>query len=617
MRPYPIITALVLLGMTLNAQTSISGVVNSYHKVIEIIPAKACVRVDNPSGLVFNDRVMMIQMKGATVTTTNNSTFGTVSSLNNAGNYEIGTICSVRGDSVFLFKQLLRSYTVTDKVQLVRIPQYTNALVTDSLKAMPWDSASGKGGVLAIWTSDNLVLNAPVSASSSGYRGGNYLTSNGTCFDFTAPNNYYYNATVLTPQDGAYKGESVASLTVAYSGGKGAVANGGGGGNNHNNGGGGGSNSSAGGNGGGNSSTSGCTVSNPGKGGYALSNNSGAKLFLGGGGGAGHANSGLPSTGGGRGGGILFIQANTLYSNGYKILANGQDGGSTLGDGASGGGGGGSVILNINSYADDLNIEAKGGNGGSENDDATSGKCYGEGGGGGGGLIYFKGSIPAGINSVSGGVKGSKLNSLNCGTITAGTAGSNGTTITNYSFAESSTLSTGCGTILPVPLLQFGARNTMGSIIIEWKIAENTPGTKVFLERNWNNSEWLIIQSTGLSSSASQYSYKDKNLPEGVYQYRLKLLRADGSFNFSVISTVIVTGNISLLVFPNPVSSYLTIVYPFKAGSEIRIIDAMGKLVWNKKTLYNTPMIRQNVSIFPKGVYQIMTEGTSKCFIVQ
>ena len=617
MRPYPIITALVLLAGTLKAQTSISGVINSYHKIIEIIPAKACVRVDNSSGLVFNDRIMIIQMKGATVNTTNGSSFGTVNSLNNTGNYEIGTICSVRGDSVFLFKQLLRTYTVTDKVQLVRIPQYSNAVVTDSLKAMPWDSASGKGGVLALWVSDNLVLNAPVSASSSGYRGGQYLTSNGTCSNFLAPANYSYNATVLSPQDGAYKGESVADLAITFSGGKGAVANGGGGGNNHNNGGGGGSNSSAGGSGGGNSSASGCTTSNPGKGGYALNNYSGARLFMGGGGGAGHANSGFFSTGGGNGGGIVFIQTNILYSNGYKIIANGQDGGNTLGDGASGGGGGGSIILNINSYADAINIEAKGGNGGSENDDNTSGKCYGEGGGGGGGLIYFKGSVPAGISTVSGGAKGNKLNSLNCGTITAGTAGASGATVTNYSFAESSTLSSSCGTVLPIGLLNFSARTSMNAVIVEWKTAGSAAGIKASLERNWNNNTWSVIQSYSNSPAPAQYRFEDKDLQAGFYQYRLKTTAANGSINFSNISTATIIGNISLFVFPNPASSVLTIVHPFEAGSEVSIIDAMGQQIWNKKILSPIPLLKQDISIFPKGVYRVMTGEASKCFVVQ
>lgn len=617
MRPYPIITAFVLLGVTLNAQTSISGVINSYHKVIDIIPAKACVRVDNVSGLAFNDRVMIIQMKGATVSTTNTTAFGTVSSLNNAGNYEIGTICSVRGDSIFLFKQLLRSYTVTDKVQLVRIPQYNNAIVADSLKALPWDSTTGKGGVLALWVSDNLVLNAPISASSSGYAGGRYLTSNGTCSNFAAPNGYYYNATTLSPQDGAYKGESVADLAITYSGGKGAVANGGGGGNNHNNGGGGGANSSAGGSGGGNSSASGCSTANPGKGGYALSNSSGAKLFLGGGGGAGHANSGFFSTGGGNGGGIVFIQTNTLYSNGYKILANGQDGGNTLGDGASGGGGGGSIILNINSYADPVTIEAIGGNGGSENDDNTSGKCYGEGGGGSGGIIYFKGSAPAGISTVTGGAKGNKLNSLNCGTITTGTAGTVGTTVTNYSFAESSTLSGACGTVLAVGLLNFSCRTSGNDVIAEWKISTDATIIKSSLQRNSNNSTWSEIQSFGNPPASGQYRVEDRDLPAGFYQYRMKLLLANGSVIFSNISTVNIAGNSSLILFPNPVRSLLTIVHPFEAGTELSIMDAMGKQVLNKKILSSMPRIRLDISFLSPGVYRMATGKTSSCFVVQ
>ncbi|HJW18344.1 MAG TPA: hypothetical protein VJ499_14535 [Flavisolibacter sp.] len=617
MRPYPIITAFVLLGVTLNAQTSISGVINSYHKVIDIIPSKACVRVDNASGLAFNDRVMIIQMKGATVNTTNTSSFGSITSLNNAGNYEIGTICSVRGDSVFLFKQLLRSYTVSDKVQLVRIPQYDNAIVTDSLKAMPWDSTTGKGGVLALWATDNLVLNAPISVSSAGYAGGRYMTSNGNCSNFLAPNGYYYNATVLAPQDGAYKGESVADLAINYSGGKGAIANGGGGGNNHNNGGGGGSNSNVGGSGGGNSSSSGCTTPNPGKGGNALNNSSGAKIFLGGGGGAGHANSGFFSTGGGNGGGVLFLQANTLYSNGYKILANGQDGGNTLGDGASGGGGGGSIILNINSYADAINIEAKGGNGGSENDDNTSGKCYGEGGGGSGGVIYFKGSVPTGISTVTGGAKGNKINSLGCGTITPGTAGTAGITVTNYSFSESSTLSGACGTVLPVGLLNFTSRNSGSNVILEWKMATDATVVKLSLERNRNNTTWSVIQSYANTTGSTQYRYEDKDLQAGFYQYRLQSVAASGSVIFSNITTANVSSSNSLFVFPNPASSLLTIVHPFEPGTELSIVDAMGKQIWHKKILSPVATMRQDISFLPHGMYRVITGQNFKCFVVQ
>src|SRR5215211_6165028 len=112
MRAYPLITALWMLPCTLFSQTNISGIVNTYHKVIGINYTQSGLKLDNVSGLAINDRVMIIQMKGATVNTNvNSSSFGTVSSMNQAGNYELATICAVRSDSVFLLQQLLRTYT--------------------------------------------------------------------------------------------------------------------------------------------------------------------------------------------------------------------------------------------------------------------------------------------------------------------------------------------------------------------------------------------------------------------------------------------------------------------------------------------------------------------------
>ena len=88
--------------------TNISGVVNSYYKVIEVIPSKACVRLNTVSGLARLNKVLLLQMKGATVVTTNNSSFGDTTSLNNAGNYEVAIICTINGDSVFMFHNFFR-----------------------------------------------------------------------------------------------------------------------------------------------------------------------------------------------------------------------------------------------------------------------------------------------------------------------------------------------------------------------------------------------------------------------------------------------------------------------------------------------------------------------------
>lgn len=83
---------------------------------------------------------MIVQMKGASINTTAaSSSFGDTTALNEAGNYEIGTVCYIIGDSVFLFHNLLNTYNTTSgKVQLVQFAEYYAAEVIDTVKATPW-----------------------------------------------------------------------------------------------------------------------------------------------------------------------------------------------------------------------------------------------------------------------------------------------------------------------------------------------------------------------------------------------------------------------------------------------------------------------------------------------
>ena len=69
----------------------------------------------------------------------------------------------------------MNTYDVNYKVQLVKFGEYYSANVTDTVKAQSWNNATGKGGVLAIKVEEDLTLNAPLFADSTGYSGGNAL----------------------------------------------------------------------------------------------------------------------------------------------------------------------------------------------------------------------------------------------------------------------------------------------------------------------------------------------------------------------------------------------------------------------------------------------------------
>lgn len=587
---------------------------------MEVIPAKACVRVGNPAGLAQNDRALLIQMKGASINTASSSAFGDTVSMANAGNYELGTICYIRGDSVFFVYMLLNSYTVSGKVQLVRVPEYSSAIVTDTLRASPWNNTTGMGGVVAIYVDNDLTLNAPISADSSGFRGGGYRLSNGTCNNTPGANGYDYNANSLAPQNGAFKGEGVADVATAQSGGRGAPANGGGGGNNHNNGGAGGANLSAGGDGGGNSSSTGCNLAYVGKGGKALSSYGGTKLYLGGGGGAGHVNNGfVVSNGGGHGGGIVFVRANTLIGNSQIISANGQVGGAAASDGASGGGGGGTVVMAVTNYSGGATIAANGGQGGTEDDGLNINKCYGSGGGGSGGVIYFSGATPALTVTTAGGAAGPEINhDVSCHAAVSSAAGTAGSVVQNYSYFESLVLTSNyCSSLLPVSLEYFTAQRNQQGVLLSWKTGQADAIESFTVEKMTGNHEWTALALLPAQVAVDRYQFTDGTLKPGNNLYRLLTVLHSGERSYSAIRSILVASDLQpLMVYPNPATNRLLLTGG-TGPATMNLFDVSGKLVWKTRLIFSQGRVEISLPAITEGVYMLQVGQAVRRLVIR
>lgn len=599
--------------------TPIWGIVNTYHQVLEIIPAKACVLVADATGLNVNTRVMLVQMKGASIITTTGATFGDTTSLNQAGNYEIGTICYIIGDSVFLFHTLLNTYSPTSgKVQLVQFGEYYSANVTDTVKAAPWDSVTGTGGVIAIFANQDITLNAPIYADSSGNKGGIYIHHLGDC-PFVGTG-YVYDASATGSQNGAYKGEGVANISDLQDGAKGAPANGGGGGNNHNNSGAGGANLSSGGNGGGNSSSGpfGCNTSgNYGRAGKALSSWGGTKIFLGGGAGAGHANNGSSTFNyGGNGGGIVFIWANNLIGNGYGISAKGGKGGDSQGDGAGGGGAGGTIILNVSTFTSAVSITTNGGNGGDSYNDNSTPRCFGGGGGGSGGAIYFTGSIPLVTITSNSGAGGLEFNrNGGCGAMVAGISGSVGQINSNYTFSRSTNPAGYCRYLLPVKLVTFNASVIDKKNFLEWQIDNPETVKRFIVERSVIANQWIELITIPGNDQKHYYTTSDENPVPGRIYYRIKFVEKNNTLSYSPVRQVITGITNEFLIYPNPARGKIMIAGNMNGPAVIKLLDVSGKIIL-QKTIVNTPaeIILPNLS---SGIYLLRINQSVQKLIIR
>ncbi|MEN9610595.1 MAG: hypothetical protein RLZZ628_1409, partial [Bacteroidota bacterium] len=413
------------------AQTNLSGIINSYAKVTGIDTCLQTLSVSSVTGFEPNLKILLIQMNGALMDASNNSNFGNISSLQNAGKYEINTIDSITGFTIYLKNKLLESYDVNAAVQIVSFPTYTTATVQRTLSASPWNGQVG--GIIA-FEATTLNLNDNIDASGLGFLGGSAHGFNIDCacdnVCLSAPSDYFYDAMDFK---GAYKGEGIAAIMNDKTSGRGRQTIGGGGGNDHRTGGGGGGNVGNGGAGGINDEPSSlrCKGNHAGIGGLSLqTTNNNGRLISGGGGGAGHIKefSAIGSRGG-NGGGIVFINAATLNANGKKIQANGENG--VMGSTGGGGGGGGTVFIQGN-VVGSLIVESKGGDGGaSDNGGATAvpARCFGPGGGGGGGKILLKTTNNTPTSVLNGGAAGQNgASSATCNT--GSEPGGNGKTVT-------------------------------------------------------------------------------------------------------------------------------------------------------------------------------------------
>lgn len=410
--------------------------------------------------LAVDDLLLIIQMQGADIDTSNTVNYGSVIDLRSSGRYEFIGVTSIdqAAGQISVYSGcggLKNSYEASGHVQVIRVPQYKNLQVSTgaSIVAPAWNGQIG--GLVALQVSDAVTIDGSIDVTGLGFRGG---LRNPHPTQRVPGVGAYYRA--MNALDGGNRGEGIAGYTTEYqlSGafGRGAAANGGGGGNRIGAGGGGG--------GGGGSdmlwngqgvmpqTVPGAALAWPldpgfdtnrtmfvggGRGGYSYSsaaldptmiapgdltwgddfrrergglggrptpNDPTSRVFLGGGGGGGDDYQST-SGAGGRGGGLVFIDARSVTGTG-KIVANGTSGqaATSTGSGGGGGGGGGTVVVAASTTLDGISIIASGADGGGQQS-ATTGAA-GPGGGGGGGFVTTSTSTTV-IPQVTAGIGGS------------------------------------------------------------------------------------------------------------------------------------------------------------------------------------------------------------------
>ncbi len=187
--------------------------------------------------------------------------------------------------------------------------------------------------------------------------------------------------------------------------------------------------------------------------------------------------------------------------------------------------------------------------------------------------------------------------------------------------------------IIPVELNSFSATVQNDKVVLKWKTATETNNSGWSVERSKDNAEWksiTFVPGAGTTTLIKEYSYTDKNLQSGTYNYRLKQIDLDGTFEYSSIQTAkveMIPQEYSLKNFPNPFNPSTTIKYALPKDSKVQIIiyNTLGEKVANVVDLqqeagvYETTFDAGNLT---SGIYlyQLITDEkvlTEKMMLVK
>ncbi len=143
--------------------------------------------------------------------------------------------------------------------------------------------------------------------------------------------------------------------------------------------------------------------------------------------------------------------------------------------------------------------------------------------------------------------------------------------------------------VLPVELANFSANVVQNNVILNWSTYSELNNAGFAVERRpLESANWLTagnLAGSSTTNSLSSYSFIDRSLSPGIYNYRLKQTDFTGNFEYFVLNEAVTIGVPYKFFlaqnYPNPFNPQTVIGFLIgrREHVELKVYDALGRRV--------------------------------------
>jgi hypothetical protein len=142
---------------------------------------------------------------------------------------------------------------------------------------------------------------------------------------------------------------------------------------------------------------------------------------------------------------------------------------------------------------------------------------------------------------------------------------------------------------LPVELTRFTATAQGGGALLQWATATEKNNDHFDVEASADGKQFVpigVVAGHGTSAQLQQYQLVDPAIARyavSLLYYRLRQVDSNGTFRYSPVRTVAVSGRSQLALFPNPTSQTATLTHA-RPGTVVTVYDALSRQVLTATT---------------------------------